>query len=102
MSVNYLGAVSFYYKEAYGTRYGGHVFTIYAMPNNSANDDGMTGGMPSGGFLGRNKQYAFYWYKATDVQYDYKSSEKSRFATEYRVLSDMRETILNTFAIDSE
>lgn len=98
-SENAKGAVGFYYQEARESKYGGHVFTIFAMPNNSPQDDGKTGGTPSGGFLGRNSQYAFYWGKATDVQYDYKN-DRERHAAEYRSLSDMRQTILDSFRLD--
>jgi len=96
---NELGAVGFYHKEAYESNHGGHLFTIYAIPKNSENDDGMTGRMPSGGFLGRNSQYAFYYWNATDVQYD---SNNERQRNEYRELDGMKSLILDTFVLDNK
>lgn len=96
----HLGSTRFLYKEAFQEMNAGHVFTIYAVPAGSKNDDGNTGGNPSGGFLGRNDKYAYYWWKATDVQYGSNSSEMERQSAEYKTLSDMRQTILDSFKID--
>lgn len=99
-SENQKGAVSFIYKAAYDSIHAGHVFTIYAMPVGSQYDDGQTGGAPSGGYLGRNASYAFYWWKATDVQIDYQGSDRERQSAEYQILSDMRRTILDSFTLE--
>lgn len=94
------GAVSFIYKAAYDSIHAGHVFTIYVMPAGSQYDDGQTGGAPAGGYLGRNANYAFYWWRATDVQIDYKGSDSERQSAEYKILSDMRQTILDSFTLE--
>lgn len=95
---DYVSPLRFMYKEAYESNsHTGHVFTIYAVPAGSKKDDGQSGGNPSGGFLGRNSKYAFYWWKATDVQYD---SRNEQAVQEYRTLSNMRQTILDSFRLD--
>ncbi len=94
------GAVGFYYKEAYEADKNGLLFTIYATPIGSEIDNRTTGSNPNrGGYLGADKQYAFYWSGPTDLQVNEKSPDFERQLKEYQQLSEKNESTINSFVL---
>ncbi len=93
---------SFHHTEVRDESQMGHLFTIQAIELNSEHDDKLYGGMPKGGYLGENSEYAFYWWGATDVQVDMNHPDFDRIASEMDILDSYQTDILDSFTLTND
>ena len=93
------GSVGFYHKSLQEKYNMGHVFTIFAVPVGSKNDDRINGGTAKGGYLGKNSRLAFYYWEATDVQASPESPTYRTDMEELRTLRSFKDEIVNSFRL---